>query len=170
MAMHPWFAIQTRPRHERAVERQLAYKGYEVFLPTYRVRRRWSDRTKEIECPLFDGYVFCRLDLGRLQRIVTTPGVISIVGTAREPVAVEEDEIMAVQRLLLVTRSVEPWPFLHVGQRVRIQSGALCGVEGILQAIRNTRRVVVSISLLQRSVAVELDDHVVTPLEHVYGF
>jgi transcription antitermination factor NusG len=84
--------------------------------------------------------------------------------------AVRRLRVLAVQRLLLVTRSVEPWPFLHVGQRVRIQSGALCGVEGILQAIRNTRRVVVSISLLQRSVAVELDDHVVTPLEHVYGF
>jgi transcription antitermination factor NusG len=161
---HPWFAIQTRVRHEQAVTRQLEGKGYECFLPMYRARRKWSDRTKELAVPLFEGYVFSRLD-DRLGRVVTTPGVIRLVNLAGRPVPIEEDEMTALQRIAAVARTVEPVPYLRVGQRVRIASGGLEGIEGVLLEFRGGRRMVVSIELLRRSVAVELHQDLLTAID-----
>jgi transcription termination/antitermination protein NusG len=162
--LEPWIAIQTKPRHERAVARQLQCKGYVPFLPSWRVRRRWSDRVREIEQPLFDGYLFCRIDLDRPLRVITTPGVIRLVGMSGRPVPIAEHEIASLQRIVTSSAAVAPWPFLSTGSRIRIESGCLAGVEGILERSSGGRRVVVSVLLLQRSVAVELDREVVSPV------
>jgi transcription antitermination factor NusG len=153
-----WFAIQTRPRWEKYVHDALAGKGYELFLPVYTSRRRWSDRIKELELPLFSGYLFCRLNLeARRLPVLTTPGVRQIVGIGKAPVSVPDSEIDAVRAVVASGLAVQPWPFLRLGHRVRIRGGSLDGVEGILLASRKRHRLVVSVELLQRSVAVDVD-------------
>ena len=160
----PWFALQVRARHEKGVAEYLRGKGYEHFLPMYKDRRRWSDRIKELESPLFPGYLFCRLDpLNRLP-ILKTPGVTQIVGYNHVPIAVDEEEINAIRTLVSSGLPNHPCPFLEVGTRVRIEAGALRGVEGILLELKGKRKLVLSITLLQRSVAVEIDSEAVSVL------
>src|SRR5712691_5931440 len=161
---YPWFALQVRSRYESIVTTQLTGKDYEWFLPIYKCRRRWSDRFKEIERPLFPGYVFCRLDpLNRLP-ILTIPGVALIVGIAKTPVPIDEAEIAAIQAVVKSEIPSQPWPFLKIGQRVRIEYGPLCGLEGILLDFKGQHRLVLSVTLLQRSVAVQVEGAWVTPL------
>ena len=163
-ASHPWFALQVRARHERSVAEFLSGKGYEWFLPTYRCRRRWSDRIKEVTLPLFPGYLFCRFNsLDRLP-ILTTPGVIQVVGMARSPVPIAEAEIAALQAAVKSGLPAQPWPFLRVGQRVRLDYGSLYGLEGILLDFKGNYRLILSVTLLQRSVALEVDAAWVTPV------
>jgi len=160
----PWFALQVRCRYERNVASHLDGKGYEWFLPTYKARRRWSDRMKAAVLPLFPGYLFCRFNpLDRLP-ILKTPGMISIVGTAKIPTAVDEAEIKALQTLVLSGLPREPWPYLQVGQRVRIEHGSLSGLEGIMLRHKGQDRLVLSVSLLRRSTAVEIDGTWVSPI------
>jgi transcription antitermination factor NusG len=154
---HAWFAVQVRSQHEKAISLRLAGAGYAPFLPVYKCRRRWSDRVKEVMLPLFPGYLFCRLDPKVRLPILKTPGVIQIVGSNRIPIPVEDTEIEAIRRLVSSGLPAQPWPFLAVGDRVRIECGPLRGVEGILTAFKGTHRLLVSITLLQRSVAVEID-------------
>ena len=161
---YPWFALQVRSRYESIVTTQLTGKDYEWFLPIYKCRRRWSDRFKEIERPLFPGYVFCRLDpLNRLP-ILTIPGVALIVGIAKTPIPIDETEIAAIQAVVKSEIPSQPWPFLKIGQRVRIEYGPLCGLEGILLDFKGQHRLVLSVTLLQRSVAVQVEGAWVTPL------
>jgi len=159
-----WFALQVRTRYEKNVASFLDGKGYEWFLPTYMSRRRWSDRTKELELPLFPGYLFCRFDPQERLPILKTPGMISIVGTAKTPTPVDASEIVALRTLVTSGVPRKPWPFLKVGQRVRIEQGALAGLEGILLKIKGTDRIILSVSLLQRSVAAEVDSSWITPI------
>jgi transcription antitermination factor NusG len=160
----PWFALRVRSRYESLVAAHLAGKGYEWFLPTHISRRQWSDRLKKSELPLFPGYLFCRFDpLDRLP-ILETPGLISIVGIAKTPIPVDEAEMKAVRMLVASGLPYQPWPYFKVGQRVRIEYGALCGLEGILQSVKGGHRIVVSLSLLQRSVAAEIDSTWVSPI------
>jgi transcription antitermination factor NusG len=140
-------------------------KGYEGFLPLYRCKRRWSDRIKELELPLFSGYMFCRLDITRRLPVLVTPGVIRFVGIGRTPIPVDEAEISAILRIVTAGFQAQPHPYLQVGQRVRIDRGKLSGVEGILLAMKKSARLVISVSLLQRSVAVEIDEASVSPLD-----
>jgi len=159
-----WYALQVRHNHERLVSTVLSSKGYLEFFPTYRKQRRRSDRTVEIEMPLFPGYVFCRFDARDFRvPIVTTPGVIRIVGIARGPVPVDDSEIAAIQRVVASGFTVEPWPYVRTGQNIRIQHGALAGVEGVLVDVKNHRRLIVSITLLQRSIHVDIDSALVVP-------
>jgi transcription antitermination factor NusG len=160
----PWFALQVRNRYEKLTAAFLQNKGYECFLPFYKCRRRWSDRIKELELPLFPGYVFCRFDVSKRLPILVTPGVLLIVGIGKVPIPVEENEIAALQSIAKSTLQAGPWPYLQVGQRVRIEFGPLQGAEGILVAVRKTHRLVVSVTLLQRSVAVEIDEDWAIPL------
>lgn len=160
----PWFALQVRSRSEDVVATFLRGKGYEWFLPTYRCRRRWSDRIKELELPLFPGYLFCRFDPQHRLPILKTPGLISIVGIAKNPIPVDESEITALRSLVSSGLPRQPWPYLQTGQRVRIDYGALCGLEGILLDFKGRHRVVLSVTLLQRSVAAEIDIAWVTPI------
>jgi transcription antitermination factor NusG len=154
---YPWFALQVRTRHESGVANYLRGQGYESFLPLYKCRKRWSDRVKEVQTPLFPGYLFCRFDAQDRLPIMKTPGVMQIVGVNRVPVAVDESEINAIQTLVATGLPNQPWPFLQVGEKVRIESGSLCGIEGILMDFKGSHRLVLSITLLQRSVSVEID-------------
>lgn len=155
--VHPWFAVQVRTRWEPTVAGLLQGKGFEHFLPTYTTRRRWSDRIKEAQVPLFPGYVFCRFDPQNRLPILVTPGVIQVVGVARTPVPVAEEEISAIQKVVRSGLHCQPWPFLHVGDCVRIECGPLAGLEGILLSFKGHHRVVVSVSILQRAVSVDVD-------------
>ncbi len=159
-----WFALYVKPRHERAIAEALRAKGFEQFLPLYKARRRWSDRVKELEAPLFPRYVFCRFGALDHLRVVTTPGVWCVVGTGKRPVSIPESEMAALQTVVRSGLCAHPWPFLRAGQMVRIDAGPLRGLEGILAASRNAQRLVISVTLLQRSVAVEVDRLYVTPI------
>lgn len=158
-----WYALYVRPRAERMVAQILQEKGYDLFLPTHRCRRRWADRVKELDMPLFPGYVFCRVTAASSGRIVTTQGVIRIVGIGNAPIPIDDGEIEALRTVVSSSLSVEPWPFLRVGQKVRIEVGPLSGLEGVVVRFASRARLVLSISLLQRSVAVEMDGSWVTP-------
>jgi transcription antitermination factor NusG len=129
---HPWFALQTKSRHEKTAATLLRGKGYELFLPVYKSRRRWSDRIKEIERPLFPGYVFSRFDVQNRLPILTTPGVVQVVGMGKTPVPIDDNEIAAIQTGVESGLPSQPWPFLHIGHRVKIVYGPLRGLEGIL--------------------------------------
>lgn len=159
-----WYALHVAHKHETFVSTVLRNKGYREFLPVYRSRRRWSDRIAELDLPLFPGYVFCRFDAhDRRVPIVTTPGVIQIVGFGRTPVPIEDAEIAAIQAIVASGIPAEPWPYVQAGQRVQVRYGALEGVEGLVVESRSRHRLVVSISLLQRSVMVEIDSAWVAP-------
>jgi transcription antitermination factor NusG len=145
-------------------------KGYEEFLPLYRSRRRWSDRFKELELPLFPGYLFCRCDVtDRLMPILTTPGVIGIVGAGKTPVPIDEEEIEAIRAILRSGLAALPWPFLTIGSRVYIERGPLAGLEGIITNADKVYRLIVSVNLLQRSVAVEIDRDWARPIAKGMG-
>lgn len=152
----PWFAIRVKSNFERRTSRHLEGLGLEAFNPVYRTRRRWSDRIKEVELPLFPGYVFCRFNPNDRLPVLQAPGVVSVVGFGGRPTPVDEEEIAAIQSIVRSGAPALPWPYLRVGQRVRVASGPLRGLEGILLEIRNGCRLVVSVTLLQRSVAVEI--------------
>ena len=160
-----WYALRLRPKSENLASATLRGKGYEEFLPMYRSRRRWSDRVKELDLPLFPGYLFCRFDVqDRLLPILTTPGVISIVGAGKTPVAVSDEEIAAVQAIVRSGLPAQPWPCLTVGSRVFIERGPLAGFEGIALSVDKAFRLVVSIPLLQRAIAVEIERDWIRPI------
>jgi transcription antitermination factor NusG len=160
----PWFALQVRTRQEASVAQQLNGQGYEKFLPLYKLRKRWSDRIKEVNTPLFPGYLFCRFNPQDRLPILKTPGVIQIVGFNNGPTAVDEAEIRSIQTLVTAGVPHQPWPFLAAGDRVRIESGPLLGLEGILIDVKRSHRLVLSVTLLQRSVAVEIDSALITAI------
>ena len=160
----PWFALQVRTRQEASAGDQLRRQGYDQFLPLYKVRKRWSDRIKEVEAPLFPGYLFCRFNPHDRLPILKTPGVIQVVGFKDGPAAVDESEIRSIQALVAAGVPHHPWPFLAAGDRVRIESGPLVGLEGILTEVKRSYRLVLSVTLLQRSVAVEIDSALVTAI------
>lgn len=156
-AKFPWFALQVRTRHELGVAEFLHGRGYQPFLPLSRRRRAWSDRIKVVEAPLFPGYLFCRVNVQDRLPVLSAPGVIRIVGYNRSPIPVDDAEINAIQAIVTSGLPNEPWPFLRVGDPVQIESGPLRGLRGILLAVRGEHRLVLSVTLLQRSVAVEID-------------
>jgi len=162
---YPWFALQVRTRHESGVACYLQGKGYEWFLPLYRSRKRWSDRIKESDAPLFPGYLFCRFNPQDRLPILKTPGVTQIVGYNHVPIPVDEAEIDAIRTLVASGLPNRPCAYFQVGNRVRIETGALRGLEGILLELKGKRRLVLSISLLQRSVSVEIDSEAVSLMQ-----
>src|SRR5207244_2356920 len=115
-----WYALHVRPRFEKIVSRNLQAKGYEEFLPVYRRRSRWSDRTKEIELPLFPGYVFCRFDVHQRLPILMIPGVNSVVGFGKSPLPIEQHELDDIRSVLKSGADCEPWPYLREGQMVEV--------------------------------------------------
>ncbi len=162
---HPWYAIRVRSKFEVRAARALRGKGYQEWLPQYQSKRRWSDREQQIQLPLFPGYLFCRLDVrDRLLPVLTTPGVMGIVSAGKSPVPVSEDEIKAVQAVLNSGLPTQPWPMLAAGSRVMVERGPLTGVQGCVVSLRKECRLVVSIELLQRAVAVDVDRDWVRPL------
>ena len=153
-----WYALQVSGRKEAQIASQLRMKGYEEYVPMYEDRKRWSDRIKRVQLPLFQGYVFCRMNPSeRLLPVLTTPGVIRIVGAGRTPLPVEETEIESIRTASIAGAHMEPYFTDPVGRRVRLIEGPLSGCEGIVVQEKKGCRLVVTIALLQRSVAVELD-------------
>jgi len=157
MSQLPWFALQVRSRREAMVANHLEGQGFDCFLPLYKSTRRWSDRLKEVEQPLFPGYLFCRLNLSNRGPVLMTPGVQQIVGFGRTPVPVEERELESIRQVLSSGLPSLPWPYMHIGERVRVNYGSLVNLEGILVNFKGSNRVVLSVTLLQRSVALEID-------------
>lgn len=142
----------------------LREQGYEEFCPAYKSERQWSDRKKTLERFLFPGYVFCRLNPDDRLPVLMMPGVVNVVGFGSQPAAIPEQEIEHVRTMVGSGLLVTPWPFLSVGQTVVLEHGPLAGVEGILQQIKKTFRLVVSVQMLQRSVSTEVDRAWVRPI------
>lgn len=159
-----WFALRVKPRHEKTTACALRNRGLEEFLPLCRSRRRWSDRVKELELPLFPGYVFCRFAVQERLPVLTVPGVASVVGFGARPAEIAEAEIARIQATVTSGLPVEPWPFLKVGRPIRIERGPLSGVQGLLVREKDGCRVVLSVDLIRRSIAVEVDRDMVSPL------
>jgi transcription antitermination factor NusG len=159
----PWFAVRVKSNFEKRVATGFLNKGLNVFLPAYKSRRRWSDRYKTIDCPLFPGYVFCRVDLNHRLSVMTTPGFLYIVGAGHTPTAIDEVEMARLQEVVRSGRPCLPCPAL-VGQTVRLNSGPLSGLEGILLRAGKENRVYVGVSLLKRGVSVEVDSEWILPV------
>src|SRR5665213_4204192 len=160
----PWYALRVRSNHERVAAMHLREQGYEEFCPAYKSERQWSDRKKTVEQFLFPGYVFCRLNPDDRLPVLMMPGVVNVVGFGSQPAAIPDQEIEHVRTMVLSGLLVPPWPFLSVGQTVVLERGPLAGVEGILQQIKKTFRLVVSVQMLQRSVSTEVDRAWVRPI------
>jgi transcription termination/antitermination protein NusG len=152
-----WFALAVKPRHEKAVARNLQARGLVEFTPVYAARRSWSDRTTRVDVPLFPGYAFCHF--GRAERFaaITTPGVMSVVGFGLCDVPVEDAEIESIRALLASGLPVDPVPYVRAGDPVRIEHGPLAGARGTVLRLKGSWRLVVNVELLQRSVAIEID-------------
>ena len=161
----PWFALQVRSRKEGSIANQLEAQGYDCLLPLYKSSRQWSDRVKEVEQPLFPGYLFCKFDFQNRRPLVMTPGVLQIVGIGKTPTPIADAEIAALQLAQVSGLPSQPWPYMELGERVRVNYGNLNGLEGILINFKGNHRVVLSVTLLQRSVAMEVDLSWVTSLK-----
>jgi transcription termination/antitermination protein NusG len=160
----PWYALRVRPNYEKPVAAALRGKGFQEFLPLIRSRRQWSDRVKIMDLPLFPGYLFCRLNLDERLPLLTTPGFLYLVGVGKNPEPVDDSEIAGIQSVLRSGLTVTPWPNLVVGQKVRLKHGPLRGLDGVLTRIANRHRIYVSVTLLKRSISVEVDPEWVQPL------
>lgn len=152
-----WFAVAVKPRFDQAVARTLELKGYETLLPMYRKPHRDGPQSRNSEQPLFPGYVCCRFDVRRRESILMTPGVIQILGDGPVPIPLVELEVSSLQAAIRSSVPLQPFPFIQTGQRARIEHGSLAGVEGIVMSLRGeTLRLVLSLTLLQRSVLLEV--------------
>ncbi len=162
---HPWFAVRVRSNYERVAAMHLEERGFEEFTPSYKSEQRWSDRKKEVERFLFPGYVFCRLDPQNRLPVLTTPGVVSLLGFGKIPTPIPDHEIERIRTMVQSGLLVTPWPFLELGQTVLIERGPLAGVEGILEEVKGRCRIIVSVNLLRRSVSAEVDRNWVRPVK-----
>jgi transcription antitermination factor NusG len=164
-----WFAAYTTPRHEKHVAEMLAERNIESFLPLYRTVRQWKKSSPvTLEMPLFPCYLFVQIRRAARGTVLGLPGVVSIVGSAKEPWPLPELEIEALQ-LGVQTGKVEPHPYLNVGDKVRIKAGSMAGVEGILVHRRNQMRFVLTLDAIMRSVSVEVDADDLEPVEESSG-
>ncbi len=159
-----WYAISVRPRHEKSVSQHLAHQGLNYFLPTYRSVRRWKDRRKELEMALFPGYVFVNLNLRDRLGVLRAPGVVRFVTFQGQPAAVPDTEIRALESSVSAGMRPQPHPYLRQGKKVRVKSGPLADAEGIMIRRKDGFRLVLSIDLIMRSVALEVDESDVEPV------
>jgi transcription antitermination factor NusG len=153
-----WYAVYTCANHEKRVSEQLAAREVQHFLPVYRSVRRWRDRRVELDLPLFPGYVFVRLALCDRLRVVNIPSVVRLVGFGALPTALPDEDVETLRAGLDPRLVAEPHPFLTEGRRVRVRSGPLEGMRGILLGRRGKARFIVSVELIMRSMSVELDE------------
>lgn len=161
-----WYAIHTRARHEKTVAERLREQGMTAFLPLIKQTHRWSDRQKLVEVPLFSCYVFVRMALGGKERlrVCTTDGVLQIVGPRGAGLPIPDEQMDAVRTLMAGQLPCTAYPFLKIGQRVRVRGGAMDGVEGQLLAVNGDRTLIVSVDVIQRSLAVRIEGYHVEPL------
>lgn len=163
---HAWYALYTRHHHEKSIARTLTGKGFTVFLPVYAASHQWKDRTKVVMLPLFSCYVFIQGGLHRQLDIVTTPGIYGFVCFAGVPATIPPQEIDGIRQAVERCIKIEPYPFIHQGDRVRVTTGPLEGIEGILVRKKNFSRLVLTVELLGKSAAVEVD---VATVERIYS-
>jgi len=161
-----WVAVYTVARHEKVIAQQFEERNIETFLPLYRSVHRWKDRKKEVELALFPSYVFVRISALRKLHVLQVPGVVNIVTFNGELAVLPEQEINALRNGLDNQLCAEPWPYLRVGKRVRVIRGPMAGAKGILSRKKDRYRVVISVDVLMRSIAVEVD---VTDLELIHS-
>jgi len=161
-----WYAIQTIPKHERKVASELQRKDLRTFLPLFPVKRQWSDRVRVLDLPLFPGYVFVCMSSAVDQRIAVlrTRGVTSFVGIRGMGIPIPEHQIAAIESIIDRKLHCSPYPFLNVGQRVRIRGGSLEGIEGILAEVKGDLSLVISVELIQRSLAIRVAGYRIEPL------
>jgi transcription antitermination factor NusG len=159
-----WYALAVRYQHEQQTEKALRSKGLETLVPLYRSQRQWSDRVKEIDVPVFGGYVLCHFPLTQRIQVTDTPGVGKIVGFGGAPAALEDSEIDGIRLVMESKQRWTPWPYLKAGDRVRVERGPMRGLEGTLLRTKDALRLVIGVELLQRSMAVELDRTVIEPV------
>ncbi|HZU23044.1 MAG TPA: UpxY family transcription antiterminator [Terriglobales bacterium] len=152
-----WYAAQTCSRHEKRVAEYLAGRGIESFLPLYVAQRRWADRKARVELPLFPGYLFVHIPLAERLRVLELPGVVRLVSSRGQALAIGEAEIESLRQGLRAGGKAEPHPFLKIGERVHVLAGPFAGCSGILLRKKDSLRVVVSLDIIMRSVAVEVD-------------
>lgn len=164
-----WYALRVKQRYENLANGVLRNRGFETFLPLYHARRQWSDRIKVVDLPLFPGYVFCSFDLESRLPVLTAPGVYAIVGFGNRPTPVDSNELAAVRAAVDCRMPAEPYVYLNSGTRVVIHNGPLQGIEGIVIRDKDQDRLVISISLLRRSVAVTIDRAWILPVESPAG-
>jgi len=155
-----WYAVYTKAHHEKRVEQQMRQRGIDCFLPVYKAVRRWKDRRKILELPLFPGYVFVHLPWRARLQVLQLLGVVEFVSCGGRPVPLADAEIDSLRNGLHFA-CAKPNPYLRVGRHVRIRSGPLTGIEGILARRKDKLRVVLSIHLIQRSIAVEVDEEAI---------
>jgi transcription antitermination factor NusG len=160
----PWFAIHVRSKQEKMVSHALRGQGYDEFLPFLRVTRTWSDRTKQLEEPLFPGYLFCRLNFEDRLPVMKIPGVVSIVGCGNAPFPVSQREVEAIQTVVRSGLPLSRWSDTVAGTPVEIEAGPLAGVRGTLVEFKSQHRLIVSVTILRRNVAVEIDASTARPL------
>lgn len=153
-----WYALYTAPRHEKFVADQMDRQDIPCFLPLYRSVRRWKDRRKELAMVLFPGYVFVQMELQNRLRVLNLPGAVRLVGFNGQPAALPMEDIENLRTRLSGATNLEPHPYLNAGRRVRVHSGPLQGLEGIIVRTKERCRIVLTINLIMRSVAVEVDD------------
>jgi transcription antitermination factor NusG len=165
--LYPWFALRVRSNYERVAALHLRDRGFDEFSPTFKAERQWSDRKKQIDQFLFPGYVFCRINPEDRLPVLSIPGAVGLVAFGKGPAAIPENEIESVRTMVGSGLLVGPWPFLAAGQSVLIEHGPLTGLEGLLLEVKKAFRLIVSVSLLQRSVSVEIDRNWVRPLASV---
>ena len=152
-----WYAAYTSANHEKRVAIQLKERAVEHFLPLYESVRRWKDRRKRLQLPLFPGYVFVRFALRDRLQVLQVPGVAKLVGFHGTPAELPQEEMEALRASLAGGVRAEPYPYLKIGRRVRVRVGLLAGLEGTLVRKKNGARFVMSLDPIMRSVAVEID-------------
>lgn len=152
-----WYAFRVRPRHEKAASVQMREQGHVEFLPLIREQRRWGNRTAQVDVPLFAGYIFCQAQRSTMYSILNLPAVVDVVRAGSHPIPAASEEIEGLKCAIDGNLRLEPWNYTEVGQPVCIKSGPLAGLRGIVVEVRQTQRLVLSVSLLRRSVLVEID-------------
>src|SRR5437016_1058122 len=160
-----WLALQVRGGWEIRSGYALTERGYEQFVPVFQEKRRWSDRTKIVQVPLFTGYVFLQFNARNPQPILSVPGVIRFVGMGNSPLAINDDEIEALQIVSKAAVTCGPTALMQAGQEIEVRSGPLAGLRGTVVRVKNRQRLVITVSLLQKSVFVEIDGHEVTAVK-----
>ena len=157
-----WFALSVKPRFDKTVTAALETKGFETFLALRKKRNIYRTCCREVDLPVFPGYVFCRFNISARLPILTTPGVLQILGMGPRPSPVPDVEITSLKTATNAQIALEPYPFPPVGHQVCIEEGALAGIQGTVVSVKHSRRIVLSVTLLQRSVLLETDCDQVT--------
>src|SRR5215471_2558434 len=152
-----WYAVYTWARHEKRVARHFEQRGIQYFLPLYTAVHVWNKKNAKVTLPLFPGYVFVQTSRRTRHHPLTVPGVVHFVGNSNAPAEIPAEELEFLRNAIRMKRKIEPHPYLAPGNRVRITSGPMSGITGVIQRTSTGCRIVISVDMVMRSVAVEVD-------------